>query len=255
MPARRMCRSWWRSTRSTSLGRSRSRQKRIWPRRGVVPEEWGGDTQFIPVSAHTGHGIDDLLDAVLLQAEVLELKRRADQSRPGRRDRIASRQRPRSGRHRAGTERYAESRAISCWPVSNTAAYVPCSMRTASTVAEAGPSIPVEILGLDGTPDAGETFVCGREREEGARSGRLSVSTRIAKTSSSVSTPASSTTCSRTWAPDEKKTLNVVLKTDVRGSLEALQAALAIWATTKSQVSWSVVGCRWYHRNRRAIWR
>src|SRR5690606_32532183 len=51
--------------------------------KGVIPEEWGGDTQFIPVSAHTGQGIDDLLDAVLLQAEVLELKAPRDVSGHG----------------------------------------------------------------------------------------------------------------------------------------------------------------------------
>ena len=74
----------------------------------VVPEDWGGEEQFIPVSAHTGEGIDSLLDAILLQAEVLELKAASGPQRAWHGDRIEPRQGPRPAGHGAGAGRYPE---------------------------------------------------------------------------------------------------------------------------------------------------
>ncbi|MDB6063052.1 MAG: translation initiation factor [Verrucomicrobiaceae bacterium] len=193
--------------------------------RGVVPEDWGGDAQFIPVSAHTGVGIDDLLDAILLQAEVLELK--APQDIPGQGIVIESRldkgRGPvatvlvQSGTLKAGDivlagTQYGRVRAM--------------LDENGKTVETAGPSIPVEILGLDGTPDAGEPFVVvisekkAREvadfRQHKDREEKLKRqhTTKLDNMFANLGT-------------EEKKTLNVVLKTDVRGSLEALQSSLA----------------------------
>ena len=73
-----------------------------------MPEEWGGDVQFVPVSAKTGEGVDNLLDAILLQAEVMELKARDGWPRHRRRHRIESRQGPRSGRDGARAAGHAE---------------------------------------------------------------------------------------------------------------------------------------------------
>jgi translation initiation factor IF-2 len=98
----------------------------------VVPEDFGGDSPFVPVSAKTGEGIDDLLEQVLLQAEVLELKapgRRAGQG-PG--DRSQAGQGPRPGGHGAGAKRHAEAWRRGAGRQQPTAGCVPCSTRTAS---------------------------------------------------------------------------------------------------------------------------
>ena len=75
---------------------------------GVIPEEWGGENIFVSVSARTGQGVDQLLDSILLQAEVLELKAPTDGPRGGIRHRVESREGPRRGCDRAGAARHAE---------------------------------------------------------------------------------------------------------------------------------------------------
>jgi translation initiation factor IF-2 len=193
--------------------------------KGVVPEDWGGDAQFIPVSAHTGQGIDDLLDAILLQAEVLELT--APRDIPGLGIVIESRldkgRGPvatvlvQSGTLKAGDivlagTQYGRVRAM--------------LDENGKPVETAGPSIPVEILGLDGTPDAGEQFVV----VESEKKAREVADFRQHKDREEKLKRQHTTKLDNMFAnmgTEEKKTLNVVLKTDVRGSLEALQAALA----------------------------
>ncbi|MDM7322739.1 MAG: translation initiation factor IF-2, partial [Gammaproteobacteria bacterium] len=124
----------------------------------VIPEEWGGDTQFVNVSAKTGQGIDDLLDAILVQAEVMELK--ASEEGPARGTVVESAldkgRGPvatvlvRGGTLRkgdivlAGTE-YGRVRAL--------------LDENGKPIESAGPSIPVVILGLSGTPNAGDDFL------------------------------------------------------------------------------------------------
>jgi translation initiation factor IF-2 len=193
--------------------------------KGVVPEDWGGDAQFIPVSAHTGQGIDDLLDAILLQAEVLELK--APKDIPGQGIVIESRLDKgrgsvatvlvQSGTLKAGDivlagQQYGRVRAM--------------LDENGRPVEAAGPSIPVEILGLDGTPDAGEPFVV----VESEKKAREVADFRQHKDREEKLKRQHTTKLDNMFAnmgTEEKKTLNVVLKTDVRGSLEALQSALA----------------------------
>ena len=89
--ARGTCRSSSRSTRSTRAMRIPIGCATTWPSTNVIPEEWGGDTMFVNVSARTGAGIDQLLETILLQAEVLELKARAMASRPASSSSRASR--------------------------------------------------------------------------------------------------------------------------------------------------------------------
>ncbi|RNL60978.1 translation initiation factor IF-2 [Zhongshania marina] len=190
----------------------------------VISEEWGGDTQFVHVSAHTGEGIDKLLDAVLLQAELLELKAAADLPAQG----LVIESRLDKGRGavaslliQSGTLRQGDIVLAG-----------QCSGRVRAMldengkpVKEAGPSIPVEILGLDGTPDAGDSFVVVgndkrarevadfrqvRDREQRIKRQQAAKLDRMFESMESA----------------ERRILNVVLKTDVRGSLEALQASL-----------------------------
>ncbi|MDX5299761.1 MAG: translation initiation factor IF-2, partial [Gammaproteobacteria bacterium] len=124
----------------------------------VIPEEWGGDTQFAYVSAHTGQGIDDLLDAILLQAEVLEL--RAVPTAPAKGVVVESSLEKGRGNVATvlvqnGTLRQGDM-VVAGMQIGRVRA-----MRdeNGQVVREAGPSIPVEILGLSGSPDAGDDFV------------------------------------------------------------------------------------------------
>ena len=122
---------------------------------GVIPEEWGGENIFVNVSARTGQGVDQLLDSVLLQAEVLELKAPTDGTRGRLRHRVEPREGPRRGRHRAGAARHAEAR--------RSAADRPGIRPGARAVRRGrqarrerpGPSIPVVVLGLSGAPECG----------------------------------------------------------------------------------------------------
>ena len=205
---------------------------------GVISEAWGGDTQFVEVSAHTGQGIDDLLDAVLLQAEVLELKAAADvpasgvvvESRLDKGRGVVATILVQNGTLRQGDivlvgRHYGRVRAM----LDENGRQVP----------EAGPSIPVEILGLDGTPEAGEEFFVieneKRAREVAEFRDRAARETRMARQG-----VAKLDAMFANMATGGKKSLNVVLKTDVRGSLEALQTALREIGTEEVEVT--VVG-------------
>ena len=123
--------------------------------RDVIPEEWGGDTQFVHVSAKAGTGVDELLEAILLQAEVLELT--ATPSAPGRGVVIESRLDKGRGPVATvlvqnGTLRQGDMALVGV----NFGRIRAMLDENGKPIKEAGPSIPVEILGLDGTPDAGD---------------------------------------------------------------------------------------------------
>ncbi len=139
----------------------------------VVPEDFGGDSPFVPVSAKTGQGIDTLLEQVLLQAEVLELKAPRDAMAKG----LVIEAQLDKGRGPVATvlvqSRHARSAATSCWPARATAACAPCSTKTASRSTKPGPSIPVEIQGLTEVPQAGDEFMVLGRRAPGARDRHL----------------------------------------------------------------------------------
>ena len=201
----------------------------------VIPEDWGGDTQFVPVSAHTGDGIDALLEAVLVQAEVLELKAPRDVPAQG----IVIESRLDKGRGpvaslliQSGTLRQGDI-ILAGLQSGRVRAMLD---ENGQPISEAGPSIPVEILGLDGTPDAGDQFAVvesekrAREiadfRQEKMRSSRLQRQ-QAAKLDNMF----------ESMTAGEKKTLNVVVKADVRGSLEAIQASLLEVGNEEVQVN------------------
>ena len=191
----------------------------------VIPEDWGGDTQFVPVSAHSGEGIDTLLESLLLQSELLELKAPADVPANG----LVIESRLDRGRGpvasllvQQGTLKQGDI-VLAGLQYGRVRAMLD---ENGQPVKVAGPSIPVEILGLDGTPDAGDPFVAvesekrAREiadfRQEKQRSSKLARQ-QAAKLDSMF----------ETMTAGEVKTLNIVVKTDVRGSLEALQSSLS----------------------------
>ncbi len=201
----------------------------------VVPEDWGGDVQFVEVSAKTGQGIDELLDAVLLQAEILELK--AVPSAPGVGVVVESRldkgRGPvatllvQNGTLRQGDivlagQNYGRVRAM--------------LDENARPVKEAGPSIPVEILGLDGTPAAGDEFAVV-ESDKKAREVALFRQGQYRDVKLARQQAAKLDNVFENIGAGQASILNVVLKTDVRGSLEALTSALAELSTDEVKVS------------------
>ena len=192
--------------------------------KGVIPEDWGGDTQFINVSAHTGEGIEALLEAVLLQAELQELsavtntaakgvviESRVDKNRGVIATVLVSLGTLKRGDILLAGHSFGRVRAM--------------TNELGHQVKMAGPSTPVELLGLNTAPQAGDEFVIvpnerrAREvaeyREERERNEKLhrqqSVKLEIMFANMDAEKP---------------KELSVVVKTDVRGSLEAIMSAL-----------------------------
>ncbi|MEH6910977.1 MAG: translation initiation factor IF-2 [Oceanicoccus sp.] len=201
----------------------------------VIPEDWGGDTQFIHVSAHSGEGIDDLLEALLLQAELLELEAPADIPAKG----IVIESRLDKGRGsissvliQAGTlkkgdivlagQHYGRVRAM--------------LDENGKPIDEAGPSIPVEILGLDGTPDAGDSFAV-LESEKHARDVAEFRQIKDRENREKRQQAAKLENMFANMGEAESKSLNVVVKADVRGSLEAIQSSLLEMGNDEVQVN------------------
>jgi translation initiation factor IF-2 len=193
--------------------------------RGVVPENFGGDTQFIKVSAMSGEGIEELLEAVLLQSEILELRAVPEASGRG----VVIESRLDRGRGPVATV-LVQNGTLKQGDVLIAGEYygrVRAMFDEAGTmVKEAGPSVPVEVLGLSGTPGAGDEFsVAGDEktaRELAEFRKSKSQETRLA-----AQQAAKLENMFANLGEGEKRVLKVVLKADVRGSLEAITQALA----------------------------
>jgi translation initiation factor IF-2 len=190
---------------------------------GVISEKWGGDTQFAEVSAHTGQGIDQLLDSILLQAEVLELKAARDVAAQG----IVIESRLDKGRGSVASL-LVQRGVLKPGQIVLAGTFfgrVRAMVDEAGKpLDEAGPSIPVEILGLDGTPDAGDPFMV----VESERQAREVASSREIKRRQSRLAHQKAASLDTMFADigKESRILNVMIKTDVRGSLEAIQSAL-----------------------------
>jgi translation initiation factor IF-2 len=200
----------------------------------VVAEEWGGDTMMVQVSAKTGLGIDDLLEAVLLQAEVLELK--APVSGPARGAVVESSLDKGRGPVatilvQAGTLHQGDM-IVTGTEFGRVRAMFD---ETGRQVKDAGPSIPVQVLGLSGTPNAGDEVVVvadeRRAREVAAlRAGRERASRLEEQKVASLDQLFSQ------LKEGEAKTVNIVLKADVQGSMEALRDSLNKLSTDEVKV-------------------
>jgi len=190
----------------------------------VIPEDWGGDTQFIPVSAHTGQGVEELLEAVGLQAELLELKAPIDV--PARGVVIESRMEKGRGAVATVLVQGGELKRSDILLAGQSFGRVRAMMNErGEQVKEAGPSTPVEILGLDSPPLAGDEFlVVTDERKAREVSEFRAEQERQEKLKRQQATKLEN--MFSTFESTEKKVLPVVIKADVRGSLEAISAAL-----------------------------
>jgi translation initiation factor IF-2 len=202
---------------------------------GVVPEEFGGDVQFMPVSAKTGQGIDALLDAILLQAEVLELKAPKDAPARG----IVIESRLDKGRGPVATI-LVQSGTLERGDVALVGSVFgrvrAMADENGKPVQKAGPAIPVEIQGLSDLPLAGEELlVLGDERK--AREIALFRQGKFRDVKLAKQQAAKLENMFDQMAGDEVKTLALIVKADVQGSYEALQQALTKLSTEEVKVN------------------
>ena len=201
----------------------------------VIPEDWGGDTQFIEVSAITGQGVENLLEAILLQSELLELKAYTDV--PGQGVVIESRLDKGRGSVASvlvqnGTLKTGDI-VLAGYEYGRVRALVD---ELGKNVESAGPAIPVEILGLNGVPDAGDEFVVVSDEKKARdvaefRKVRLKDSQQAKQQSSMLEGMFAGI------GRDQKKILNVIIKADVRGSLEAIIGSLQKLGTDEVEVN------------------
>jgi translation initiation factor IF-2 len=201
----------------------------------VLPEEYGGDVQFIPVSAKTGKGIDSLLEAVLLQAEVLELKAPRDAPAKG----IVIESRLDKGRGPVATV-LVHSGTLKRGDIVLAGAVFgrvrAMTDENGKAVAEAGPAIPVEIQGMSDVPIAGEDVIAlGDERK--AREIALFRQGKFRDVKLAKQQAAKLENMFDQMAESEVKTLALIVKADVQGSYEALSQALTKLSTGEVKVN------------------
>jgi len=202
---------------------------------GAVPEEWGGDTMFVDVSAKQGTGIDNLLDAVLLQAEVLELHAPTDTLAKG----VVIESRLDKGRGPVATI-LVQSGTLKRGDMllAGTAFGKVRAMldEDGKPVAEAGPSIPVEIQGLSDVPNAGEdVLVLTDERK--AREIALFRQGKFRDVKLAKQQAAKLETMFEQMGEGEVKSLPLIIKADVQGSFEGLAHALQKLSTAEVKVN------------------
>jgi len=192
---------------------------------GVIPEEYGGESPFVPVSAKTGQGIDDLLEQVLLQAEVLELKAPVDALARG----VVIEARLDKGRGPVATL-LVQSGTLKRGDVVLTGSVfgrVRAMLDEAGRpVQTAGPSIPVEIQGLSDVPQAGEEMAVLTD-ERKAREIALFRQGKFRDVKLAKQRAAKLDGIFENMGDGVKKTLALVVKSDVQGSQEALVHALS----------------------------
>mgnify|MGYP002630480626 CR=1 FL=1 len=203
--------------------------------REVVPEDWGGDTMFVEVSAKTGQGIDNLLERILLQAEVLELKAPRDAPARG----IVVESRLDKGRGPVATV-LVQSGTLKRGDIvlaGSVFGRVRALLDEAGkTIESAGPSIPVEILGLSDVPAAGaEVMVLGDERK--AREIALFRQGKFREVKLAKQQAAKLENIFAQMGEGEVKTLSLIIKADVQGSYEGLAHALGKLSTEEVKVN------------------
>jgi translation initiation factor IF-2 len=205
----------------------------------VVAEDFGGDTQMVELSAKTGQGVDDLLDALLLQAEVLELRA----TREGRASGVVIESSLDKGRGPVATVLVQQGTL-------SKGDYLVCGVQygrvralfdeTGKQVPSAGPSIPVQVLGLSGVPDAGDDFVVvederlakdvAQQRDAKRRETRL-----VGQAGNRMED-----IMAQMGAAEAQLSLPLIIKADVQGSVQALREALT--GLSNEQIRISVIG-------------
>ena len=200
----------------------------------VLAEEWGGDVQFLNISAKTGQGIDELIEALIVQTEILELtapiegaasglviESRLDKGRGAVATVMIQRGTLENGQMVLCGQEYGRVRAM--------------FNENGKAIKEAGPCVPVEILGLSGTPNAGDEFLVVQNERIAKdlakhREDRKRFTKHAAQQASKLDEVFSR------MATGELASVNLVIKTDVQGSLEALRGSLVALSNDEVEV-------------------
>ena len=191
----------------------------------LLASDWGGNVEMVPVSAHTREGIDDLLEMVLLQADVLELKANPNRQARGivieaKLDKgkgpvatvLVQKGTLKKGAHIAAGANHGRVRAM--------------TDDKGNDIKTAGPSTPVEILGLNGVPNAGEVFVSTETAAEAKEFANTFIEDSKNKLMESNKFRISLDDLNSQIEAGELKELNIIIKADVQGSVEAVKQSL-----------------------------
>ena len=200
----------------------------------VLAEEWGGDVQFLKISAKTGEGIDELIEALIVQTEILELKAPIEGAASG----LVIESRLDKGRGAVATIMIQKGTLESGQMVLCGQEYGRVRAmfnENGKAIKEAGPCVPVEILGLSGTPNAGDEFLVVQNERIAKdlakhREDRKKFTKHAAQQASKLDEVFSR------MATGELASVNLVIKTDVQGSLEALRGSLVALSNEEVEV-------------------
>ncbi len=200
----------------------------------VIPEDWGGETQFVHISAKTGQGVDELLEAVLMQSEILELTAVSEGMASG----VVIESRLDKGRGPVATVLVQEGTL-------KQGDIVLCGLEygrvramrdeNGKEIKEAGPSIPVEILGLSGVPAAGDEATVVRD-ERKAREVALYRQGKFREVKLARQQKAKLENMFTNMTEGDVSEVNIVLKADVQGSVEAISDSLVKLSTDEVKV-------------------
>ena len=191
----------------------------------LIPEDWGGSTIFVPVSAHTHEGIDSLLEMILLTAEVCELKANPNRQARG----VIIEAQLDKGRGAVATVLVQKGTLRVGEPIACGSAYGKVRAMIddkGRRVKEAGPSTPVEILGLSSVPDAGETFVACETEKDARNFAETYISEGKEKLLEETRSRMSLDDLFSQIQSGNVKELDIIVKADVQGSVEAVKQSL-----------------------------
>ncbi|MCI6783305.1 MAG: translation initiation factor IF-2 [Lachnospiraceae bacterium] len=191
----------------------------------LIPEDWGGSTIFVPVSAHTHEGIDQLLEMLLLTAEVSELKANPKRKARG----VIIEAQLDKGRGAVATVLVQKGTLTVGEPIACGSAYGKVRAMIddkGRRVKEVGPSMPVEILGLSSVPDAGETFVACDSEKDARNFAETYISEGKAKLLEETRSRMSLDDLFSQIQSGDVKELDIIVKADVQGSVEAVKQSL-----------------------------
>lgn len=201
----------------------------------VVPEEWGGNTLFAEVSAKTKKGIDDLLELILLQADVMELKAVADKRANG----VVIETKLDKGRGPVSTVLVTEGTLkvgdiVACGVFSGKVRAL--RDENGKNLKEAKPSVPVEIMGISGVPSAGEKFYVVKDEKVA----KDVIAHREEKSRTRTQLPSSNVSLESLFSnmeEEEVKELFLIVKADTHGSIEALKESINKLSNEKCRVN------------------
>ena len=202
-------------------------------KQNVIPEEWGGDTMFVNVSARTGQGIDQLLETILLQAEVLDLKAPQDGPAVG----VVLESSIEKGRGAVATVLIKRGTMRAGDPIIAGQEFGRVRAlfdATGEQVSEAGPAVPVQVLGLSDAPNAGDELQVV-ENERKAREVALHRQGKVRDVRLASAAKKSDDVFSQ-MGSEVGETVQLIVKADVQGSAEALRDALSTLGTDEVAV-------------------